>query len=198
VYVFSLGPSLGFEFPVLQLTGCNSQAEKALEYFVARANDKARTPFGKTLGEQGSTLERIAHCRIEIDAARLVVLNAATKIDEIDAKHALVEIAESKVFVPNMALKVIDMAIQAHGGGGVSQEFPLAGMWASGRTMRLVDGPDEVHLQQLGKNENKKGKDLLDKMERQMQAVKALFERYGTELVDPLQLDRESGAKAKL
>jgi acyl-CoA dehydrogenase len=155
-------------------------------------------PFGKTLGEQSSTLERIAHCRIEIDAGRLIVLNAATKIDEIDAKHALVEIAESKVLVPNMALKVIDMAIQAHGGGGVSQEFPLAGMWASGRTMRLVDGPDEVHLQQLGKNENKKGKDLLDKMERQMRAVKALFEKYGTEIVDPLQLDRESGAKAKL
>lgn len=126
------------------------------------------------------------------------MLNAATKIDEIDAKHALVEIAEAKVYVPTMALKVIDQAIQAHGGGGVSQEYPLANMWASGRTMRLVDGPDEVHLQQLGKNENRKGKDLLEKMERQMQAIKALFERYGTEIVDPLQLDRESGAKAKL
>jgi acyl-CoA dehydrogenase len=97
-----------------------------------------------------------------------------------------------------MALKVIDMAIQAHGGGGVSQEFPLASMWANGRTMRLVDGPDEVHLQQLGKNENKKGKDLLEKMEWQMKAVKALFERYGTQIVDPLQLDRETGGKAKL
>lgn len=174
------------------------QAEKALEYFVARANNPARAPFGKTLSGQSATLERIAHCRIEIDAARLIVLNAATKIDELDAKHALVEIAESKVFVPNVALKVIDMAIQAHGGGGVSQEFPLANMWAMGRTMRLVDGPDEVHLQQLGKNENKKGKDLLDKMERQMQAIKAIFERYGTELVDPLYLGRESGAKPKL
>jgi acyl-CoA dehydrogenase len=169
-----------------------------LEYFVARVNDPERTPFGKTLSGQGATIERIAHCRIEIDAARLIVLNAAAKIDEIDAKHALVEIAEAKVYVPTMALKVIDQAIQAHGGGGVSQEFPLAGMWASGRTMRLVDGPDEVHLQQLGKNENRKGKDLLEKMERQMQAIKALFERYGTEIVDPLQLDRESGAKAKL
>jgi acyl-CoA dehydrogenase len=174
------------------------QAEKALEYFVARANNPTRAPFGKTLSGQSATLERIAHCRIEIDAARLIVLNAATKIDELDAKHALVEIAESKVFVPNVALKVIDMAIQAHGGGGVSQEFPLANMWAVGRTMRLVDGPDEVHLQQLGKNENKKGKDLLDKMERQMQAIKAIFERYGTELVDPLYLGRESGAKPKL
>jgi acyl-CoA dehydrogenase len=175
------------------------QAEKALEYFVARANNPARTPFGKMLSGQGATLERIAHCRIDIDAARLIVLNAATKIDELDAKHAFVEIAESKVLVPNVALRVIDMAIQAHGGGGVSQEFPLANMWASGRTMRLVDGPDEVHLQQLGKDENKKGKDLLDKMEHQMQAIKALFEKYGTELVDPLSLGRESGAsKAKL
>jgi acyl-CoA dehydrogenase len=180
------------------LTQTKYQAEKGLEYFVARVNDPKRTPFGKTLSGQGATIERIAHCRIEIDAARLIVLNAAAKIDEIDAKHALVEIAEAKVYVPNMALKVIDQAIQAHGGGGVSQEFPLAGMWASGRTMRLVDGPDEVHLQQLGKNENRKGKDLLEKMERQMQAIRALFERYETEIVDPLQLDREPGAKAKL
>lgn len=178
--------------------GSNLQAEKALEYFVARANNTARMPFGKTLSGQGATLERIAHCRIEIDAARLIVLNAATKIDEVDAKHALVEIAEAKVLVPNMALKVIDMAIQAHGGGGVSQEFPLAGMWASGRTMRLVDGPDEVHLQQLGKTENRKAQGLLDKMERQVRAIKTLFERYGTDMVDPLYLGRESGAKAKL
>jgi acyl-CoA dehydrogenase len=108
---------------------------------------------------QAATREQIAHCRI--------------KIDEPDPKHALVEIAESKAFVANAALRVIGIVTQAHGGGGVSPEFPLAIMWAS------VDGPDEVHVRQLGTNENKKGKDLLDKMERQTQAIKALFERYG-------------------
>lgn len=129
------------------------------------------------------------------------MLNAASVIDAASAKDALVEIAEAKVFVPNVALNVIDMAIQAHGGGGVSQDFPLAAMWASGRTMRLVDGPDEVHLLQLGRSENKKGKDLLEKIERQMQAVRELFERYGVQRVDELQLDRVTGetvGKAKL
>lgn len=131
-------------------------AEKALEYFLARINDPRKTPFGKQLHEHGIMLERVARSRVEIDTARLTVLNAALMIDSKDAKFALKEIAEAKVQVPSMALEVIDRAIQAYGGAGVSQDTPLANMWAHGRTMRIVDGPDEVHLMQLGKNENKR------------------------------------------
>jgi acyl-CoA dehydrogenase len=134
---------------------------------------------------------------VEIDAARLVVLNAAAQIDAGDAKSAFVEIAASKIFVPEVALRVTDMAMQAHGGAGVSQDTPLARIWANLRTMRIVDGPDEVHLQQLGKNENRKAKDLLAKLAAQKKAVDALFAQYGAEAVDPLELNRVS-AKAKL
>jgi acyl-CoA dehydrogenase len=161
---------------------------------VARANDPKKKPFGKVLSENDITLERLATCRIEIDAARLVVLNAAVKIDELSAKSALVEIAEAKVLVPQTLLRVVDRAIQAYGGAGVSQDTPLAYMYAAGRTMRLVDGPDEVHMLQLGRNENKRGKVVLEKLETQMKAVKALFERSGTELEDPLKLNRVSKA----
>lgn len=126
-----------------------------------------------------------------------MVLNAAAQIDAGSAKSAFVEIAASKIFVPAVALRVTDMAMQAHGGAGVSQDTPLAGIWAGLRTMRIVDGPDEVHLQQLGKNENRKGADLLEKLMEQKKAVDALFERYGKSVVDPLALNRVSG-KAKL
>jgi acyl-CoA dehydrogenase len=96
--------------------------------------------------------------------------------------------------VPQTLLRVVDRAIQAYGGAGVSQDTPLAYMYAAGRTMRLVDGPDEVHMLQLGRNENKRGKVILEKLETQMKAVKALFERSGTELEDPLKLNRVSKA----
>ncbi|KAK2799386.1 hypothetical protein FQN50_008492 [Emmonsiellopsis sp. PD_5] len=130
-------------------------AERALDYLIARANDESRKPFGAVLSSHGVILEWIARSRIEIDAARLIVLNAAIKIDSADAKAALREIAEAKVLVPQMALTVIDRAVQAHGGMGVCQDTPLASMWANIRTLRLADGPDEVHLQQMGKRENK-------------------------------------------
>jgi acyl-CoA dehydrogenase len=112
-------------------------AEKALEYFLARIQDPTKKPFGKLLSEHGIMLERVAKSRIEIDSARLAVLNAAVKIDEGDAKKALKEIAEVKVQVPQMMLDVIDRAIQAYGGQGVSQDTPLAAMYAGGRTMRI-------------------------------------------------------------
>jgi acyl-CoA dehydrogenase len=111
-------------------------AEKALEYFLARLQDPSRKPFGQQLSQHGIMLERVAKSRIEIDSARLSVLNAAIKIDEGDAKSALKEIAEVKIQVPQVLLDVIDRAIQAYGGAGVSQETPLAAMYASGRTMR--------------------------------------------------------------
>jgi acyl-CoA dehydrogenase len=173
------------------------QAERALEWFLARLSDPAKKPFGKKLAEHGVMLERVARSRIEIDSARLAVLNAAIKIDEGDAKDALKEISEVKVQVPSMLLDVIDRAMQAYGGAGVSQDTPLASMWASGRTMRIVDGPDEVHILQLGRNESKRGDALRSKIEAQKGKTAQLFEQYGMKEVDALQLNRVSG-KAKL
>lgn len=172
-------------------------AEKALEYFLARINDPRKKPFGKQLNEHGIMLERVARTRIEIDAARLQVLNAAIMIDTKDAKFALKEIAEAKVLVPKVALDAIDRAIQAYGGAGVSQETPLAQMWSHGRTMRIVDGPDEVHLLQLGKNENKRGRFLLEKIEKQKKKSEEMALAYGFEQRDVLQLDKQV-SKAKL
>ncbi|OJJ04707.1 hypothetical protein ASPVEDRAFT_54830 [Aspergillus versicolor CBS 583.65] len=167
-------------------------AEKALEYFLARINDPRKRPFGKQLSEHGIMLERIARSRIEIDSARLSVLNAAIMIDQGGAKYALKEIAEVKVQVPAMLTEIIDRAIQAHGAGGVSQDTPLANMYSGARTMRIVDGPDEVHILQLGRNENKRGKALLGKIEAQKQKTQSLLSQYKVELTDPLLLDRKS------
>lgn len=157
-------------------------AEKALEWMLARVNDPNKKPFGKQLKEHGVILEWIAKSRLEIDAARLIVLNAAIKIDESDAKGALKEIAEAKVLVPQMALTVIDRAIQSFGAAGVCQDTPLANMWANIRTLRIADGPDEVHLQQMGKNENKRGGEIIVKLERQRQAVDRLLKRYKVQI----------------
>jgi len=173
-------------------------AEKALEWFLARINDPAKKPFGEMLHKQGVILERVAKSRIEIDSARLAVLNAAAKIDEGDAKAALKEIAEVKVEVPKVLLDVLDRAMQAYGGAGISQDTPLAKMWASGRTMRIVDGPDEVHMLQLGRNENKRGDNLRKKLIAQHEKAKELYKQYGLKHEDPLQLNRISGGKSKL
>src|SRR5439155_1297033 len=102
------------------------------------------------------TLERIAQSRIEIDQARLLVLHAAHMMDTVGNKAARQAIAEIKVAVPNMTLGVVERAMQLHGGGGVSQEFPLASMWAHSRTLRFADGPDEVHRRQIGRLELRK------------------------------------------
>jgi len=126
-------------------------AERALEAMCKRA--KSRVAFGKTLAEQTVTLERIANARIEIDSCRLLVLYAAHKMDTVGNKEARKEIAMIKVAVPNMSTKVIDLAMQLHGGGGVSQEFFLANAWAHQRTLRFADGPDEVHRNQIGRLE---------------------------------------------
>ncbi|CZT21458.1 related to acyl-CoA dehydrogenase, medium-chain specific, mitochondrial precursor [Ramularia collo-cygni] len=172
-------------------------AERALEWMLARLNDPRKTPFGKQLSEHGVMLTRVAEARVDIDAARLVVCNAAIMIDTKDAKYALKEIAQAKIFVPKIALKIIDDAIQAYGGAGVSQETPLANMWAHGRTMRIVDGPDEVHLLQMGRNENKRGKACLAKIEAQKAKTAEMCRAYGFENRDILQLGRQA-SKAKL
>ncbi|CAG8213692.1 unnamed protein product [Penicillium salamii] len=134
-------------------------AERALEWLIARVNDERKKTFGQALVAHGVILEWIAKSRIEVDAARFVVLNAAIKIDQGNAKSALKEIAQAKVLVPQTALAIIDRAVQAYGAAGVCQDTPLAYLWAGIRTLRIADGPDEVHLQQLGKRENKTRKD---------------------------------------
>ena len=150
-----------------------------------RINDPKKTPFKKQLKEHGVILEWVAKSRIEIDAARLIVLNAAIKIDDFGAKGALTEIAEAKVLVPQTALTVIDRAVQSFGGAGVSQDTPLANMWAGIRTLRLADGPDEVHLQQMGRDENKRGAEVTANIFRQREITNRLFAHYNTKLVEP-------------
>ncbi|MGB7541211.1 MAG: acyl-CoA dehydrogenase family protein [Burkholderiales bacterium] len=126
-------------------------AERALEYMCRRS--LARVAFGKPIAEQTVTQERIAEARIMIDSARWLVLNAAYMMDTVGNKAARAEIAMIKVLAPNVACKVIDWAIQAHGGGGLAQDFPLAHMYAHSRTLRFADGPDEVHRNAIAKLE---------------------------------------------
>ncbi len=143
------------------------QAEAALEKMCKRAT--ARVAFGRPVADQGVTRERIAEARIMIDAARYMVLNAAWKMDTVGNKAAKKEIAMIKVFAPNVACRVIDWAIQVHGGGGVSDDFGLAYAYAHARTLRFADGPDEVHRNQIAKmeiGEHTSIADALSKMKR--------------------------------
>ena len=128
-------------------------AERALSLMVARSAE--RTTFGKTLSQQGVIQEWIATARIDIEQARLLVLKTAWLIDNGGAKAARKEIAAIKVVVPRMAERIIDHAIQIHGGAGVSQDTPLAAMYAGIRTLRIADGPDEVHLRDIARLELK-------------------------------------------
>jgi acyl-CoA dehydrogenase len=129
-------------------------AERALE--LMRERVKEREAFGKPLAEQGVIVEWIADSRIEIEQARLLTFKAAHMMDTVGSKEARAEIAMIKVVAPNTALRVLDRAIQVHGGAGVSDDFPLAYFWASSRTLRLADGPDEIHRASVAKLELKK------------------------------------------
>jgi acyl-CoA dehydrogenase len=130
-------------------------AERALELMCARV--KSRVAFGSPLATQGSIRHHIARSRIELDQARLLTLHAAHRMDTVGNHVARAEIAMIKVVAPQMALGVLDRAIQAFGGEGVSQDTPLAHMWAAARTLRIADGPDEVHLETIAKLELRKG-----------------------------------------
>jgi acyl-CoA dehydrogenase len=126
-------------------------AERALELMVKRA--ASRTAFGSELVRQGVVQQQIAESRLEIEQARLLTLKTAWLIDNVGPKGARTEVAAIKVAAPRAALNVIDRAVQVHGGMGVCQDTPLAGMWAHARTLRLADGPDEVHLRSVARQE---------------------------------------------
>ncbi|BFM15749.1 acyl-CoA dehydrogenase family protein [Maricurvus nonylphenolicus] len=125
-------------------------AQRALEMMASRA--EARSPFGKPLSKQQSVREDVALAACKIEQARLMTLKTAVKMDEGGAKHAADLIAMIKIIVPNMTCEVLDRAIQIHGGAGFSQEFMLARSYVFSRTVRVLDGPDEVHMMQLGRN----------------------------------------------
>lgn len=126
-------------------------AERGLDLMVRRA--KSRKTFGRTLADQGVVRTWIAESRMEIEQARLLVLKTAWLIDEVGAKGAATEIAAIKVVAPRVTRAVLDRAVQAHGGGGVTDDFPLARMWASARTLGIADGPDEVHIRTVAREE---------------------------------------------
>ncbi len=126
-------------------------AERALELMCRRA--VSRVAFGKPIAHQGVVQQQIAESRMEIEQARMLVLKAAWLIDQVGAKGARTEIAAIKVIAPRVACAVIDRAIQVHGGGGVSDDFPLANMYAGARTLRIADGPDEVHMRSVARVE---------------------------------------------
>jgi acyl-CoA dehydrogenase len=126
-------------------------AERALALMCARV--KTRVAFGRALAEQGTIRAQIPESRVEIDQARLLTLHAAWLMDTVGNKAARSAIAQIKIVAPRMALRVLDRAIQAHGGAGVCEDFPLARAWAHARTLRLADGPDEVHLEAIARSE---------------------------------------------
>lgn len=144
-------------------------AEQALRWMIYRVSDKNRKTFGKVLKDHGTVNANIAKSRIEIDYARLLILAAAHKMDVHGPKAALLDIAKAKITAPNVALDVMDRAIQSFGAEGISQDTPLAYMWAGNRTLRIADGPDEVHMFQLGRRELEKS----DKIAKEFAKLKA-------------------------
>jgi acyl-CoA dehydrogenase len=133
-------------------------AERALELMCKRA--QSRVAFGKPISENANVRDWIAESRVDIEMIRLLTLKAAHLMDTVGNKEARTEIAAIKVAAPNIALKVVDRAIQVHGGGGVTDDFPLAMAWAHLRTLRLADGPDEVHKRAIAAHELRKYRDV--------------------------------------
>jgi acyl-CoA dehydrogenase len=129
-------------------------AERALELLCKRASE--RETFGAPVATRQNVMDWVAEARIDLEMIRLLTLKTAWLIDTVGNKHARTEIAAIKVAAPNLALRIIDRAIQVHGGGGVSDDFPLARMYAGIRTLRLADGPDEVHKQSIARAEMRK------------------------------------------
>jgi len=154
-------------------------AQYALNVMLQRVTDPGRKTFGKYLHEHGTVIADIAKSRAEIEAARLLVLSAAIQIDKYKAKGALKEIGIAKFVVPSMALDVVDRAIQSFGAEGVSQDTELAHRWAGLRTLRIADGPDAVHIQQVGQRELRRAPELTRKAQEVKKKQMTLMEKYG-------------------
>jgi acyl-CoA dehydrogenase len=154
-------------------------AQLALDLMIQRVTDPARKTFGKQLHEHGTVISDIAKSRADIEGARLLVLSAAHQIDKVKAKGAMKEIGIAKFVVPQMAIQVVDRAIQSYGAEGLSQDTPLANIAAGLRTLRFADGPDEVHIQQIGKTELKRSPLLKKKTEDVKRKEQALYKKSG-------------------
>ncbi|EJD01090.1 acyl-CoA dehydrogenase NM domain-like protein [Fomitiporia mediterranea MF3/22] len=157
---------------------CIGVAQKALDTMILRVTDPSRKTFGKYLYQHGTVISNIAQSRADIEGARLLVLSAALQIDKYHAKGALKEIGMAKFVVPSMALEVVDRAIQVFGAEGVSQDQELAQLWAGLRTLRLADGPDEVHQQQIGQRELKRAPELVKRAEATKKKEAELLKKY--------------------
>ncbi|KAF9188302.1 hypothetical protein BGZ50_001417 [Haplosporangium sp. Z 11] len=156
-------------------------AERSLDVMIARVTDPSRRTFGRVLARHGTVAADVAKIRIEINAGRLMVLAAADKIDKLNAKGAMRDIAMAKIMVPQMLQRTIDLAIQAHGAAGVGQDFPLARFAAGARTLRIADGPDEVHLMQLARFELMRGDEIREK-DKAMRARRSQILDNGSKL----------------
>ncbi|KAF7301469.1 hypothetical protein MIND_00712300 [Mycena indigotica] len=154
-------------------------ASEALDTMLRRVTDPSRKTFGKYLYEHGSVIAEIAQSRAEIESARMLVLSAALQIDTYQAKGALKEIGIAKFVVPSLALAVVDRAMQAFGAEGLSQDQHLAEMWSNLRTLRIADGPDAVHLQQVGQRELKRAPELHKQAATRAKMEDALFTKAG-------------------
>ncbi|KAM6495548.1 Acyl-CoA dehydrogenase/oxidase, N-terminal and middle domain containing protein [Amanita muscaria] len=152
-------------------------ASSALDLMIQRVTDPERKTFGKFLYQHSTIIAEIAQSRSEIESARMLVLSAANQIDKYRAKGALKEIGIAKFTVPSMALKVIDRAIQAFGAEGVSQDQELAPRWAALRTLRIADGPDAVHIQQVGMRELKRAEGLHKRTQEKTEKERLLLEK---------------------
>ncbi|CDZ96372.1 acyl-dehydrogenase nm domain-like protein [Phaffia rhodozyma] len=158
-------------------------AARSLDLMVERVTDPKRRTFGKMLVEHGTVLSDIARSRAELESSRLLVLAAAHQIDKVGAKGAMKEIGIAKFTVPSMALQVVDRAMQAFGAEGISQDAPLAYFYAGLRTLRYADGPDEVHIQQIGKTESKRSQtELAPRNERIRQREAQFIKESGIEI----------------
>ncbi|KAG8934618.1 hypothetical protein FRC02_009562 [Tulasnella sp. 418] len=154
-------------------------AQRALDIMLERVTDPSRKTFGKHLYEHGTIVANIAKSRAEIDSARLLVLSAAYQIDKFKAKGALKEIGIAKFVVPSMALQVLDRVMQSFGAEGLSQDTPLAQWWANLRTLRFADGPDEVHMQQIGQRELRRVPRLKKLSAQAKKKEQELFAKHG-------------------
>ncbi|KIJ70319.1 hypothetical protein HYDPIDRAFT_23435 [Hydnomerulius pinastri MD-312] len=154
-------------------------ASRALDLMIQRVTDPSRKTFGKFLYEHGTVIAEVAKSRAEIESARLLVLSAALQIDKYKAKGALKEIGIAKFVVPQMACTVVDRAMQAYGAEGLSQDQELASMYAQLRTLRLADGPDAVHIQQVGQRELKRAPELHKRATVLKQKELAIMQKAG-------------------